>query len=116
MPALVRMYIRHVLIGFAIAAVFVAGLLWFNIGNLWHLVSTSPVGWMAVAMLFFANAIVFSGVQFAIAVMQMAEKEGKPGGGTRAPLAPTRPAMVTSAASGRKGQGGEVKWREPRQP
>lgn len=104
MPALVRMYIRHVLIGFAIAAVFVAGLLWFNIGNLWHLISTSPVGWMAVAMLFFANAIVFSGVQFAIAVMQMAEKEGK-GGGTRAPLATTRPAMARSAASDRKGQG-----------
>lgn len=104
MPALVRMYIRHVLIGFAIAAVFVAGILWFNVGNLWHLVSTSPVGWMAVAMLFFANAIVFSGVQFAIAVMQMAEKEEK-GGGTRARLATTRPAMATSAASDRKGQG-----------
>lgn len=105
MPALVRMYIRHVLIGFAVAAVFVAGLLWFNIGNLWHLVSTSPVGWMAVAMLFFANAIVFSGVQFAIAVMQMAEKEGRPGGGRLKPVATTRPAMAISAAGDRKGQG-----------
>lgn len=104
MPALVRMYIRHVLIGFAIAAVFVAALLWFNIGNLWHLVSTSPVGWMAAAMLFFANAIVFSGVQFAIAVMQMAEPEQKRGGGTRAPLATTRPAIATSAASGHRRQ------------
>lgn len=109
MPALVRMYIRHVLIGYAIAAVFVAGLLWFNIGNLWHLVSTSPVGWMAVAMLFFANGIVFSGVQFAIAVMQMAEKEGRPGGGKHKPVATTRPAMATSAAGDRKGQGGAAR-------
>lgn len=102
MPALVRMYIRHVLIGFTIAAVFVAGLLWLNVGNLWHLVSTSPVGWLAVVMLFLANGIVFSGVQFAIAVMQMAETEGKPGGGTRAPVATTRPAIATSAASDRR--------------
>ncbi|MCA0271540.1 MAG: hypothetical protein LCH69_05665 [Proteobacteria bacterium] len=105
MPALVRMYIRHVLIGYAIAAVFVAALLWLNVGNLWHLVSTSPVGWIAAAMLFFANGIVFSGVQFAIAVMQMAEPEGKRGGGTRAPLATSRPAIATSAAGDRTRQG-----------
>lgn len=105
MPALVRMYIRHVLIGFAIPAVFVAALLWFNIGNLWHLVATSPVGWMAAAMLFFANAFVFSGVQFAIAVMQMAEPERKRGGGTRAPLATNRPAIATSTASDQRRHG-----------
>lgn len=109
MPALVRMYIRHVLIGFAIAAVFVAGLLWLNVGNLWHLVSTSPVGWIAAAMLFFANGIVFSGVQFAIAVMQLAEPEGKRGGGTRAPLATSRPAIATSAARERTRQGRSAK-------
>lgn len=108
MPALVRMYIRHVLIGYAIAAVFVAALLALNVGNLWHLVSTSPMGWIAVAMLFFANGIVFSGVQFAIAVMQMAEPEGK-GGGTRAPVATTRPAIATSTASDRRRQGRAVR-------
>ena len=52
MPKLVSMYIRHVLIGFGLAGVFVGLLLWMNVGNLWHLVTHSDVGIMAVAMLF----------------------------------------------------------------
>ena len=73
MPELVKMYIRNVLIGFAVAAVFVGGLLWFNVANLWHLISTSDVGLLAVVVLWFAHGIVFAGVQFAWAVMAMAE-------------------------------------------
>ncbi len=81
MPKLVRLYIRHVLIGFAIAAAFVAMLLWFNVMNLWHLVSTSDVGLLAVIVLWFAHGIVFAGVQFGLAVMAMAEPpEGGSGG------------------------------------
>jgi hypothetical protein len=55
MPELVSLYIRHVLIGFAIAAAFVAMLLWFNVMNMWHLVSTSGVGLLAVTVLWFAH-------------------------------------------------------------
>ena len=44
MPKLIRLYIINVAIGFALAAVFVAMLLWFNIGNLWHLVTHSDKG------------------------------------------------------------------------
>ena len=36
MPKLVKLYIKNVALGFAIAAVFVALLLWFNVMNLWH--------------------------------------------------------------------------------
>ncbi len=85
MPRLVRLYIRHALIGFGLSAVFVAALLYFNIANLWHLVSTSDVGLLAVFILFYCNGVVFAGVQVAIKIMSMAEKEEKPGGGRRLP-------------------------------
>lgn len=75
MPELIRLYIRHIAIGFGLSALFVAGLFYFNIGNLWHLVSTSAQGWIAGFMLWFANGIVFAGVQFAVAVISMGEDD-----------------------------------------
>jgi hypothetical protein len=89
MPELVKMYIRHVAIGFGIAAVFVAALLWFNVVNLAELVMTSNGGYLALFLLWFFNGLVFAGVQFGIAVMNMAEKPEKPGGGAapRMPMA-----------------------------
>lgn len=89
MPKLVRMYILNVAIGFGVAAAFVAMLLYFNIANLWHLVSHSEQGWLAVLILWFANGIVFAGVQFAIAVMKMKDDDDDgPGGGLRERIAP----------------------------
>jgi len=75
MPDLIRLYITHVAVGFAIAAVVVAGLLWFNVANLGHLVATSDVGWLAALLLWLFNGIVFAGVQFAIAIMGMADDD-----------------------------------------
>lgn len=68
MPYLVRLYIRQVIIGYAISAGFVALLLASNVANLWHLVSTSNIGWLAVLMLWVFNGIVFAGVQFALSL------------------------------------------------
>ncbi|MFK7754853.1 MAG: hypothetical protein AB8B51_20200 [Sedimentitalea sp.] len=83
MPKLIKLYILNVAIGFAIAALFVGVLLWFNVMNLWHLVSTSDVGILAVFLLWFMNGIVFAGVQFAWAVMALAEPRDTGSGGTR---------------------------------
>ena len=85
MPKLIRLYIVNVLIGFALAAVFVGLLLWFNIANLWHLVSGSDKGWLAVVILWVSNGIIFAGVQFGIAVMRMKDDDDDdgPGGGLR---------------------------------
>ncbi|GGH29957.1 hypothetical protein SAMN05444007_105263 [Cribrihabitans marinus] len=99
MPKLIRLYITHVLIGFGVAALFIGGLLWLNVGNLWHLISTSDIGLMAVFVLWFANGIVFAGVQFALAVMGMAEKKDGPRGGTPVARDP-EPALVP--ATGRR--------------
>lgn len=101
MPALVRLYIRNVIVGFLLSAAFVAALLWLNVGNLWHLISTSPAGWIAGGMLFMFNGIVFAGVQFAIAVMRMEDKGQSGGKGRRIPVAISRPAMAPATAPDR---------------
>lgn len=98
MPELVRLYIRHVVIGFLLGALFTALLLWLNVANLWHLVTSTRGGSLAVLMLTLFNSFVFSGVQFAIAVMGLAEDEGQ-GGGTLAPLTDLK-ALPAEAESG----------------
>ncbi|MCK8484884.1 hypothetical protein MUY21_12625 [Aliiroseovarius sp. S2029] len=97
MPRLVRLYIKQVLIGFGLSATFVALLLYTNVGNLWHLVSTSDIGWIAVLMLFMFNGIVFAGVQFAIVIMRMGQDD-TPKGGKREPIATTIPVPVEATS------------------
>ena len=81
MPKLIRLYIVNVAIGFGIAAVFVAGLLWLDVAGLQRLILHSPMGWVAGLMMVMFNGVVFAGVQFAIAVMRMADPEDTPPGG-----------------------------------
>jgi len=85
MPKLVSLYIRNVLFGFALSGVFVAALMYFNVANLWHLVNSSSMGWVAALMLFMFNGIVFAGVQFAIAIMRI-DEDDEPKGGKREPM------------------------------
>ncbi|MEP2533371.1 hypothetical protein [Shimia sp.] len=82
MPRLIRLYITQVFTGFGLSALFVGLLLYANVANLWHLVSSSSAGIMAVIMLWVFNGIVFAGVQFGITIMRMAS-EDTPGGGRR---------------------------------
>lgn len=110
MPKLIRMYIINVVIGFGLSAGFVTMLLYFNIANLWHLVTHSDKGWLAVLVLWFANGIVFAGVQFAIAVMKMKDDDDDgPGGGLRQRVAPprTQAALVRVPVRKMTGRSGE---------
>lgn len=95
MPRLVRLYILQVLTGFGLSAAFVGLLLWLNVANLWHLVTHSQGGAIAVVMLFVFNGIVFAGVQFSISIMRMA-RDDRPGGGKRDDL-PVEPAKLALA-------------------
>jgi hypothetical protein len=79
MPPLIRLYITQVAWGFVLAAVLVALLLWQDVGHLRRLVAGSDQGWLALLMLWVFNGIVFAGVQFAIAVMGMAERPPRGG-------------------------------------
>lgn len=98
MPELVRLYIRNVLIGLMLSAVFVAALLYFNVGSLWHLVSATKEGPIAVVMLLVFNTVVFAGVQFAIAVMRMAEPEDGGDKGLRSPEPVAEPVLIPVVA------------------
>ncbi len=95
MPELVRLYLRNIVFGAALAVVFIGLLLYFNVANLRHLIFASDIGYVALALMFVFNTVVFSGVQFAIAVMRMAEDETPPGGGKRDAI----PAAMDKAAN-----------------
>lgn len=101
MPKLVSLYIRNVLFGFALSGVFVGALMYFNIANLWHLVSSSSMGWVAALMLFMFNGIVFAGVQFAIAIMRI-DEDDEPRGGKREPLVVDYQPIAIPVDDGRK--------------
>jgi hypothetical protein len=75
MPELVRLYIRQVAIGFALAVVFVGLLLGFDVAGLRGLILSTQGGWLALFLLVFFNGIVFGGVQFAISIMRMAGRD-----------------------------------------
>lgn len=102
MPELVRLYIRNVAIGLGLSLAFVALLLWFNIANLAHLVTATEGGAIAVVMLVVFNGIVFGGVQFAIAVMRMAEPEDGEDRGRRDAIPLAEPALVPVPAPRRR--------------
>ena len=103
MPKLIRLYIINVAIGFGLAAVFVGMLLWFNIANLWHLITHSEKGWLALLVLWIANGIVFAGVQFAIAVMRMKDDDDdEPRGGHRQRRMQRQPVRVPVRAQTRR--------------
>ncbi len=78
MPKLIRLYITQVAWGFVISAVFVGVLLALNVANLRNLITGSEIGLIALIMIWFMNGIVFAGVQFAYAIMSMAEKPKGP--------------------------------------
>jgi hypothetical protein len=85
MPELIKLYIRSAIMGFGLAALFVAILLALDVAHLRHLVLGSDMAFVAVGMLWFLNGIVFAGVQFGWAVMQLAEDSS---GGRGASLLP----------------------------
>jgi len=90
MPHLVRFYIRHCLIGFGVALAFVAALFWFDVAGLWRLVSGSDQGVLAAVLLVVFHGIVFSGAQFGIAIMRLAQDDTTPPRGGRTQLIPIR--------------------------
>ncbi|WP_199260487.1 hypothetical protein [Paracoccus binzhouensis] len=107
MPQLVRLYLVSIAIGFALALAFTGLLLALDVAGLRHLTAATRGGWIAVLMLVVFHTILFSGVQFGIRVMLMAQGEG-PRGGLRqclrrrpAPLPAATPASARAASSSR---------------
>ncbi|NCM96254.1 MAG: hypothetical protein AUK60_08775 [Rhodobacteraceae bacterium CG2_30_10_405] len=98
MPKLIRLYLINVAVGFALALAFLALLLWADVAHLRHLVLETNLGWLAGVMMVVGNGMVFSGVQFGIAVMLMAEDDAGPKGGKRQRVALDKPLHAKVAA------------------
>jgi len=103
MPRLIRLYIVNAAIGFALAGLFVAMLMWFDVAHLRHLIATSDKGWLALLVLWVLNGIVFAGVQFGIAVMRMKDDDNDRHGGLRQhALRPERVTVPVPAENARR--------------
>ena len=97
LPRIVRLYILHCLIGFALAALFTAAVVWLDIAGIGHLVTHVTGGYVALLVFFVLNGIVFAGVQTAIAIMTMSyDDTPKPPRGRTQPV--TAPVAVPSEA------------------
>jgi hypothetical protein len=83
----IRFYVRSVAAGFAIAALFVAGVLWADIAGLRHLVMEVRGGFLGAFLMWFFSGIVFSGAQASVALLLQAEEGRGPEGGARQPAA-----------------------------
>ena len=98
MPPVFRFYLRQTAIGFAVAAPLTGGLLVTDTGGLWHLVTHTAEGPMALFLLWFFNGIVFGGAQSGIAVFLMAELEEPKGPPRRASPSLARLPVVARAS------------------
>ena len=80
--------------GLGMGVGFTAALLALDVASIRHLVSSTAGGWIAILMLFVFHAVLFSGVQFAIRIMLMAQDD-TPGGGLRQGIRATLEALGT---------------------
>lgn len=74
-PDLIKLYIKSCAIGFVLSAVFVGLLLGFDVMGLGGLIARSDMAIVAVLMMWVLNGVVFASVQFAIAIMGMADDD-----------------------------------------
>lgn len=84
MPDYIKLILRHAAYGGIIAVAFVGGLLWMNVGNLWHLVTHTSEGPLALVVMVLLCWITFGSVQIGVRIMMMGEDDDQ-GGGRRAP-------------------------------
>lgn len=85
MPDHIKFILRHAFFGFVLALVFVGGLLYLNVANLWHLVTHTAEGPIALVMLVVFCAITFGSAQIGYKIMMMGEEndDDEPRGGKR---------------------------------
>lgn len=92
MPDHIKLILRHALYGVFIALGFVAMLLYFNVANLWHLVTHTAEGPIAVLMLIVFCTITFGSVQIGFRIMTMGDEHDDQGG--KRDAIPARDAVV----------------------
>ena len=101
MPDHIRMIIKHGVIGFGISVAFTAMILAFNVGNLWHLVTHTAEGPIAVVMLVVFGTITFGSAQIGYKIMSLGEEEDDDQGGKRDALLVADPVALQVEADSR---------------
>ncbi|MBF9060673.1 hypothetical protein HKCCSP123_15940 [Rhodobacterales bacterium HKCCSP123] len=74
MPSHIRFILKHAAVGLGIGVAFVAMLLAFDVGGLWHLVTHTAEGPIAVLMLTVFCTITFGSAQIGYKIMTMGEE------------------------------------------
>ncbi|MEM6482886.1 MAG: hypothetical protein AAF922_15535 [Pseudomonadota bacterium] len=84
MPSLWRIFMTNIGVGFALAAVFILLLLWFDIGKLGYLVSVVSGSWLMILPLWIMFGGLFTCVQFIVAgLCDDDDDDDEPRGGRR---------------------------------
>jgi hypothetical protein len=83
MPDHIRFILWHAFIGFVISVAFTVLILALNVGNLWHLVTHTAEGPVAVLMLIVFGTITFGSAQIGYKIMSMGEEDEDDQGGKR---------------------------------
>lgn len=87
MPKHIRFLLKHAVFGAFAALCFVSLLLWFNVANLWYLVTHTDAGPLALGIMTVFFVITFGSVQMGLAVMGLADKsDDKPPRGPKTPV------------------------------
>lgn len=86
MPDHIRFILRHAAFGFVIALAFVGMLLAFDVAGLWHLVTHTAEGPIALLMLVVFCTITFGSAQIGYKIMTMGEDDDDDRGGKRAAI------------------------------
>lgn len=90
LPRIVRLYIFHSIVGFALAGIVTGLILYYDFAGIGRLVATVEGGWLAALIFFILNGTVLSGVQTAIVVMSMDYDDDTP----RGPRPPMEQALI----------------------
>ncbi len=73
MPDHIRFILRHAAFGFVLAFAFIGMLLAFDVAGLWHLVTHTAEGPIALAVLFVLCGITFGSAQVGYKIMTMTD-------------------------------------------
>ncbi len=83
LPLLVRLYIFHCMIGFAISGIFTFCVIHYDVAGIGRMAMAVEGGWIGMLAFFILNGTLFAGVQFAVMIMSMdydgqGPRRGKP--------------------------------------
>jgi hypothetical protein len=82
----VRYLVKNAAIGFSMAVLFVAAMLYFNVGNLMALIVQSDVGLFAIVLMTLVIGFTFASLQMGFAVMFASDDIDKEISGPASPL------------------------------